>query len=179
MGNEGIYYAKLDRQNFSGNSLDQFERHQKVAECWRKVDGSWKLVPNSFEENWSLQECREVAADIVRHMEDDQTGFGAFDGGVVGFITVSHHIFGRTARYVELVCFQVSERYRSQGIGRRLFAYACDEAARLGADRLYISAHSSKESQAAYQALGCTYAEEINEELAAKEPFDVQMEYRL
>ena len=44
---------------------------------------------------------------------------------------------------------------------------------------LYISAHSSKESQAAYRALGCSFAEEINEELAAVEPFDVQMEYRL
>ena len=27
--------------------------------------------------------------------------------------------------------------------------------------------------------LGCTLAEEINEGLAAAEPFDVQMEYRL
>ena len=32
---------------------------------------------------------------------------------------------------------------------------------------------------AAYRALGCTPAEEINEGLAAAEPFDVQMEYRL
>ncbi|MBQ3955201.1 MAG: hypothetical protein II680_04870 [Clostridia bacterium] len=56
---------------------------------------------------------------------------------------------------------------------------ACEEARRLGADKLYISAHSSKESQAAYRALGCSFAEEINEELAGAEPFDVQMEYRL
>ena len=56
---------------------------------------------------------------------------------------------------------------------------ACEEARRLGADKLYISAHSSKESQAAYRALGCTPAEEVNEGLAAAEPFDVQMEYRL
>ncbi len=49
----------------------------------------------------------------------------------------------------------------------------------MGADKLYISAHSSKESQAAYRALGCSFAEEINEKLAAAEPFDVQLEYRL
>ena len=42
-----------------------------------------------------------------------------------------------------------------------------------------ISGHSSKESQAAYRALGCTPAEEINASLAAEEPFDVQLEYRL
>ena len=55
----------------------------------------------------------------------------------------------------------------------------CEEARRLGADKLYISAHSSKESQAAYRALGCTRAEEVNAELAAAEPFDIQMEYSL
>ena len=106
--------------------------------------------------------------------------FGAFDGGrIIGFAIVSHRIFGTASRYVQLVCFQISEEYRRQGIGRKLFSLACEEARRLGAEKLYISAHSSKESQAAYRALGCTPAEEVNEGLAAAEPFDVQMEYRL
>ena len=34
-----------------------------------------------FEENWSLNECREIAADVALHMGKDQTAFGAFDGG--------------------------------------------------------------------------------------------------
>ena len=71
------------------------------------------------------------------------------------------------------------EEYRLQGIGRKLFSMACEEARRLGADNLYISAHSAKASQAAYRDLGGTPAEEVNEALAAAEPFDVQMEYRL
>ena len=116
----------------------------------------------------------------MQHISLDQTGFGAFDGGrIIGFAIVSHRIFGTTSRYVQLVCFQISEEYRRQGIGRKLFSLACEEARRLGAEKLYISAHSSKESQAAYRALGCTPAEEVNEGLAAAEPFDVQMEYRL
>ena len=56
---------------------------------------------------------------------------------------------------------------------------ACGEALQLGADKLYISGHSSKESQVAYQALGCRHADEINEILAEAEPFDVQLEYIL
>ena len=80
-------------------------------------------MPNAYEENWSQAQCREIAENVVHHINLDQTGFGA--------------------------------------------------------DKLYISAHSSKESQAAYRALGCTPAEEVNEGLAAAEPFDVQMEYRL
>ena len=173
-------YKRLDNNNFTGNSLDDFVRHQTVTECWRKIDNDWKLVPNVYEENWPQIQCREIAEDLVYNINNDQTGFGAFDGErIIGFATVSHRIFGASARYVQLVCFQISEEYRRQGIGRKLFSMACEEARRLGADKLYISAHSSKESQAAYRALGCTPAEEVNEGLAAAEPFDVQMEYRL
>ena len=173
-------YRRLDKNNFTGHSLDDFVRHQTVTECWRKIDNDWRLVPNVFEENWSQVQCRETAEDMARHINLDQTGFGAFDGErIIGFATVSHRIFGLTARYVQLVCFQISEEYRRQGIGRKLFSLACEEARQLGAEKLYISAHSSKESQAAYRALGCTPAEEVNEGLAAAEPFDVQMEYRL
>jgi ribosomal protein S18 acetylase RimI-like enzyme len=175
-----IHYQRLNADNFTGYSLDDFVRHQTVTECWRKIDNDWKLVSNIYEENWSQVQCREIAEDVVHHINLDQTGLGAFDGErIIGFATVSHRLFGTAARYMQLVCFQVSEEYRHQGIGRKLFSMACEEARRLGADKLYISAHSSKESQAAYRALGCSFAEEINEELAAAEPFDVQMEYRL
>ena len=173
-------YKRLDNSNFTGHSLDDFVRHQTVTECWRKIAGDWKLVPNIFEENWSQEQCREIAKDVAHHINLDQTGFGAFaDERIIGFATVSHRLFGAAARYVQLVCFQISEEYRRQGIGRKLFSMVCEEARRLGADKLYISAHSSKESQAAYRALGCTPAEEVDEGLTATEPFDVQMEYRL
>ena len=175
-----ICFSRLDDRNFTGRSLDFFVRHQTVTACWRRTDGGWKLVPISYEENWSLEQCRKIAENVRLHMNLDQTGFGAFmDGRIVGFAAVSHHIFGAKSRYAELVCFQISEEYRRQGIGKKLFTMVCEEALRLGAEKLYISSHSSKESQAAYRALGCTPAEEINASLAAKEPFDVQLEYRL
>ena len=175
-----IHYQRLNADNFTGHSLDDFVRRQTVTECWRKINNDWKLVPNVYQENWSQVQCRKMAEEVVHYINLDRTGFGAFDGGrIIGFATVSHRIFGVTARYVQLVCLQISEEYRCQGIGRKLFSMACEEARRLGADKLYISAHSSKESQAAYRALGCGFAEEINAKLAAAEPFDVQMEYRL
>ena len=175
-----IHYEILNSKNFNTHSLNHFVRHQQVKECWRNVDGQWKLVPIEFEENWSIEQCQKIAADVALHMEKDQTAIGVFDGEeVIGFITVSHNIFGNTAKYVELVCFQVSEPYRGMGIGKALFYHACEEARRLGADKLYISAHSSKESQAAYKALGCVHAKEINQKLAEEEPCDVQLEYVL
>ena len=50
---------------------------------------------------------------------------------------------------------------------------------RTGSEKLYISANSSKESQAAYRALGCVHALEIIPWIADKEPCDAQMKYAL
>lgn len=175
-----IEYKRLTSENFHPDSLNSFLRYQQVTSCWRQVEGEWKLVPMAFVEDWSREQCHLLAEDVVAHMEKDQTAFGAFSAGqVVGFATLSHRFFGDTARYLELVCFQVSQPYRGKGIGRSLFQLVCQEARALGAEKLYISGHSSKESQGAYKALGCVHAKEINEEIAHSEPFDVQLEYDL
>lgn len=49
----------------------------------------------------------------------------------------------------------------------------------MGAKKLYKSAHSSQETQAFYQAIGCVEAVEYNESLIAAEPYDCQLEYIL
>lgn len=48
-----------------------------------------------------------------------------------------------------------------------------------GAERIFISSHSAKESQAAYKALGCVPARELFREAAETEPFDIQLEFDL
>ena len=58
-------YRRLDNNNFTGNSLDDFVRRQTVTECWRKIDNDWKLVPNVYEENWPPEQCREIAEDVA------------------------------------------------------------------------------------------------------------------
>lgn len=64
-------------------------------------------------------------------------------------------------------------------VGADLIGYITVGTERIGAEKLYISAHSSKESQTAYKALGCVYATEIIPWIAEEEPCDVQMEYIL
>ena len=175
-----IRYEKLNHGNFGGRSLDEFIRHQTISECWRKVDGELKLVTNEFAEDWTVEKCREIAAGISCRLEKDLSAFGAFcKNRLVGFVTVEYEIFGKSVKYVNLEQFQVSEDFRGKRIGRKLFDLACSEAKNLGAQKLYISAHSSKESQAAYKALGCVPASEVNEKMAPEEPFDIQMEFVL
>ena len=47
------------------------------------------------------------------------------------------------------------------------------------AKKLYISAHPSQETQAFYHTLGCVEAKEYNEEIAATDSGDCQLEYVL
>ena len=63
------------------------------------------------------------------------------------------------------------------GIGKQLFQMASTWAREKGAKKLYISAHSSIESQAFYKAMGCVEALEYNKEHVEKEPCDCQLEY--
>lgn len=180
MRSGSIELRQLTPQNFGMHSLDAFVRHQEVTECWRCVGGKWKLLPIAFSEDWDLSQCQSVARAIAEGLNGRLIGYGAFAGdAVVGYVTVGTAPLGSRGQYVQLAEFEVSEGFRGQGIGRRLFALACGAARSLGAEKLYISAHSSKESQAAYRALGCVHAAEIDAALAAAEPCDVQMEFVL
>ncbi len=175
-----IRVERLTEDNFNSHSLDNFIRHQVVTECLRNVDGNWMLLPISFVEEWSLDKCREEASAIADNLYGDMIAFGAFDKtDLIGYIRVGTEKLGTKGQYVQLVAFQVSEPFRGIGVGRKLFEKAVEAAREYGAKKLYISAHSSKESQAAYQALGCVHAEEIISRIADEEPFDVQLEYVL
>ena len=86
---------------------------------------------------------------------------------------------GGKCRYADLSCIHVSADCRGEGLGRLLFLKAAESAVELGAEKLYISAHSSVESQAFYRSMGCAEAEEYNARHVELEPCDCQLEYLL
>ena len=176
-----ITYELLTEQNFNEDSLDMFLRHQEVKECWRKnSNNEYVLVANEYVEDWDLNKRKEVAREILHRIAGKGFAYGAFcEEKVVGYILVSNVFFGSSDQYLELLLYHVSEPYRRRGIGKELFELACKRAREAGAKKLYISAHSSKESQAAYRKLGCIEAAEIDQVIAENEPYDVQMEFVL
>ncbi len=175
-----IVFHRLNQKNFHRGSLDGFIRRQEVTECWRLADGSWKLLPISYVEDWDLSQRRQLAEIVRERLAAGGFGYGAlFEGGLIGFALVKGDSFGSRGQYLDLEEFHVSEPFRGRGIGGALFRMAAEEARARGAKKLYISAHSAKETMAAYQKLGCVPAQEINRELAEKEPCDVQLEYVL
>lgn len=175
-----IRYEKLSLSNFNDKSLDKFIRRQVVTECWRNIDGEYKLIPVEFIEDWDISKCRDIANTIISGIKDGGIAIGAFnDKNIVGYIYLSNKIFGSKNQYLEVLLYHVSELYRNNGIGKKLFLNVVLEARKLPITSLYISANSSKESQYAYRKIGCIDAKEINKEIAEKEPYDIQMEYQL
>ena len=70
---------------------------------------------------------------------------------------------------------QVAADYRGRGIGRKLFDSGKGEAAKAGAEALYISACSSEETIAFYKAMGAELTDSPIREIAEDEPCDLQM----
>lgn len=175
-----LRYAPMTVENFGPNSLDKFIRRQHVKECWRRVDGALVLRPVEYIEDWTLEERRDAAAQVLGAVKGGGAAFGAFSGGeTAGFAALAGERLGSRGQYADLTLFYVSEPFRGRGIGGRLFRLACSAAREMGAEKLYISAHSAREVIAAYRALGCVEAEETDPHHAAAEPCDVQMEFRL
>ena len=172
-------YQRITAGNFTPASLDGFVRRQEVRECWRRVEGQWTLLPIAYVEDWDLEARRKRAEIILRSIREGGLAYGAWDHGrLAGFARLDPVRFGSQSQYVDLAQFHVSLPYRGRGIGRRLFSMACAGARELGASRLYISAHSSEESQRFYRRMGCVEAKEIDPHLYELEPCDCHLEIR-
>jgi len=160
----------LSETNFCIESLDLYNRKQDVNMVYRRIGGDFTLVECKYTEDWDLNKKRSVAKQISR---DDYITYIALDNDkVVGFISLLKQLNGP---YMILDMMQVSSECRGQGIGRRLFQAGKDEARKNGAEALYISACSSKETIAFYRAMGSDLTSDPIKEIAEKEPFDLQM----
>lgn len=157
-----------------------FNRYQKVTRCFRKEDGRWVLKEIPFTETWGPEEYAYLLQCLKNTVRTGGIVLGAFlKDSLVGFASLESALFGTEMNYLQLSSLHVSYEHRGLGIGRRLFQEMTVEARKSSAEKLYISAHSSEETQRFYKGLGCVEAKEYNEKLTAEEPFDCQLEYTL
>ncbi|MDL2287037.1 GNAT family N-acetyltransferase [Eubacteriales bacterium OttesenSCG-928-G02] len=176
-----ISYRQLNKEDIHPEILKDFNRYQEVNKCWRKQNGEWVLVDNHFIDDWDEAKKKELAiVYLPGTIERGGTVFGAYDGEkLIGFFALAGNFIGSQKQYLRLISLQVSHEYRHKGIGKKLFSLCVDAAIKYEAEKLYISAHSSQESQAFYRAMRCVDTEEIIPELFEAEPFDVHMEFVL
>ena len=165
---------KADRSNFSENALDTFDRFQTVTQVYRLRNGQLMTEANPFTEDWSQERKREKAAEIL---SGKYITFCAFeDGAAVGEIML---VPEPDKERMIVDSFHVSREHRRQGIGRKLFEEARNEAKARGARALYISACSARETVDFYLAMGCRPSPDPIPAYAEEEPWDIQMEAEL
>lgn len=177
---ETICYKELKKHEINAALFESFNRYQEVKKCWRKENGEWVLKEIAFTEQWGPDEYEYLVSCLQNTVKTGGTVFGAFHNNVlVGFASVENQFFGSQKEYLQLSSIHISYESRGIGIGKKLFSLACKKAKAMGTQKLYISAHSSEETQAFYKKMGCTEAAEYNAKLVDDEPCDCQLEYSL
>lgn len=177
---ENVVFRSLSLVDCRLDMLRSFNRYQEVRQCWRKVNDEWVLKDIAFIEDWNDDEKQHHAISLEWCLHHGGKVIGAYIGGaLIGFANVDAVFFGVESNYLQLGMLYVSSEHRGKGIGKVLFEHSVSQARMMGADKLYISAHSSKETQEFYKAVGCVEAVEINQMAVEREPYDCQMEYDL
>lgn len=175
-----LIYRKIEAKELDIELFSIFNRYQEVKKCWRKRDGKWVLEEIPFIEQWGNDEYSFLVKCLKNTINTGGSVIGVFkDNKIIGFTSVENEFFGLEKEYLQLSSIHISYEFRGRGIGKKLFEMIAREAKNLGAKKLYISAHSSEESQAFYKAMDCKEAEEYNEKLLEAEPCDCQLEYIL
>jgi len=173
---------ELTLNDLSTNLLQCFNRYQQVKRCWRMENNVWVLKDIHFIEQWDENLKKEVVAvDLTECLNSGGFVWGIFNDNnkLIAFASLFSNFFGSQNQYLQLSQLHVSFEYRNKGLGKVLFMVCTERARRLGAKKLYISAHSSEDSQHFYTGVGCVDAKEISKRLAEYEPYDRQMEFVL
>ena len=178
--NAKITIKKLGAEDCVPENFSKFNRYQEIKRCWRKENEKWLLKDIAFTQQWNNEQKAEKVDGLLRCIQQGGVVIGAFaDNSIIGFSSILYGLFGSDNEYIQLEMLHVSYEFRGRGIGKELFQKICGYAKKLGAIKLYISAHSAEETQAFYKSVGCIEAVEVNQRLYEDEPFDCHLEYIL
>lgn len=169
---------KVSEKELPADALRAFNRYQETRRVrYLSADG-YAYKPNHFIEQWDEGKKRGVVQSLHNCLHREGVVAAAFSGGeIIAFAAVEAGLFGCHKEYLELSYLHVSYECRRRGIGKALFQFCCARAKEMGAAKLYISAHPAEETQLFYLGLGCVLAAEVNRDILAREPLDLQLEF--
>lgn len=172
-----IQYRNLNPDELCPELFKHFNRHQVVTKCWRREKEKWVIKNAPFVDDWTEKDYQFLTSCLKNTLASGGFVHAAFDNQMLkGFVSVESALFGGEQKYLDLTSIHVSEDMRGLGIGKELFLAAKKWAKEHGAAKLYISAHSSVESQAFYRKMGCVEAVVYNLQHVEAEPYDCQLE---
>lgn len=180
MNKNDIEIKLLEISDLHPAALQEFNRYQVTNRVRYKDGDQYFYKDEHFSEDWDDQKKKLVIRSLQNCICAGGVVVGTFAGNkLIGFANVEKNLFGKNKEYLELPFIHVSYGYRNRGIGKKLFNLCCEKAKELGAQKLYISTHPAEETQGFYKSIGCVLAMEVNSEILAKEPLDIQLEFVL
>lgn len=159
----------------------QVDRREIIDNIYYFRDGTLVLEPEHYHmSGWPSGEPEHYTPILLDCFDHGGHFWGAFAGELlVGVVVLENRFIGRKHDTIQLKFLHVSNSFRKQGLGRKLFLLGVERAIELGAKKLYISATPSENTINFYLNLGCVLATEIDEELFALEPEDIHLEFDL
>lgn len=177
MHEDRIMCKVLGLEDLKDTFLHGFNRYQVTDQVVFKDNHLYKVKSDYFIDDWDDNKKSRVIHDLRTCIAEGGKVIGAYEEeALAGFANIKSPFFGSQMKYIELPYIHISRERRGTGIGKKLFTKCCEEAKILGAEKLYIAAHPSVESQGFYTAMGCIEAVEINEKIVSREPLDIQLE---
>lgn len=171
-----------DAKSIGDEFLNGFDRSESVYYAYRKTENGLKLTEARYDEFWDNEDLKKQSQSLKSTVISGGYVVAIHDPSslrVLAFAALEAGKFGQMKEYVNLSALHVSCESRGLGYGRVLFEHLKSYANDLGIEAFYISASSCENAQNFYRKIGCVEAEEINRDLAEKEPYDVQMEFVL
>lgn len=152
----------LTVKDISSDILLSFNHHQVITQKWVNKNNKWKLTAASELREWDREKRIWIAEYLRRQIERGGAVVAAFEENVlIGFCSIDGGISGNTAKYANMTMLFVDDEWKRKGIGRKLFKRICMCAAKMNADKLFVSAIPSFETVAFYFDMGCKDAGEI------------------
>lgn len=159
----------------------QIDRSEVIDNIYRLRDGKLILEPEYYDmHGWPHDEPEQYTPLLLSCFDRGGFFWGAFEGELlVGVGVLENRFIGNANDTLQMKFLHVSNSFRKQGLGKKLFLIAVEKALELEAKKMYVSATPSKNTVDFYMRLGCVLATEIDQVLFALEPEDIHLEYVL
>lgn len=161
--------------------IREIDRSEEIFEIYQFRDKQIKLVPHresvlGFEDD----ELKAIINRQIKLIENNGQVFGAFDAvKLIAIASVENKKRGLLLNYCKMDILYVSNSYQGKGVASQL-VNTCKQAAKsFGADKLYISATSTKNTVDFYLKRGAVPVIEVDQELFAEEPEDIHLELKI
>jgi len=159
----------------------QIDRREVIENIYYLRDEKLVLKPEYYDmSGWPTDEPEYYTSILLDCFDHGGHFWGAFSGELlVGAVVLEKRFIGSVKDTLQMKFLHVSNNYRKQGLGKKLFFLAVEKALALKAKKTYISSTPSENTVDFYLNLGCVLATEIDEELFRLEPEDIHLEFDL